>query len=67
MDSKFTPENIANVTFEINSHSEINCTEKNPGEMEPSDTVIQRLLNYSKALIAVESKLTNRTNLLLLN
>ncbi|PKP48416.1 MAG: hypothetical protein CVT94_08490 [Bacteroidetes bacterium HGW-Bacteroidetes-11] len=67
MDSNFTPENIANVTFEINSHSEINCSKKDPGEMEPSDSVIQRLLNYSKALIAVESKLTNRTNLLLLN
>lgn len=67
MDSNFTPENITNVTFEPNSHSQINCTKKDPGEIGPSDSVIQRLLNYSRALIAVESKLTSRTSLLLLN
>ncbi len=67
MNSNFTPENITNVAFEKNNHSEVENLRSLQVDTEPSDSVIRQLLNYSRSLIAVESKITSKTSLLLLN
>ncbi|KAF0200950.1 MAG: hypothetical protein FD170_3112 [Bacteroidetes bacterium] len=67
MNSNFTPENITNVAFEKNSLSEVENLRSLQVDTEPSDSVIRQLLNYSRSLIAVESKITSKTSLLLLN
>lgn len=67
MNSNFTPENITNVAFEKNSLSEVENPANVRVDSEPSDSVIRQLLNYSRSLIAVESKITSKTSLLLLN
>lgn len=67
MNSNFTPENITNIAFEKNNLSEVENLRSLQVDTEPSDSVIRQLLNYSRSLIAVESKITSKTSLLLLN
>jgi len=67
MDKSFTPQDFSNVTFEPSHLKKVRHIEHSKGANFPSESVIQHLLNYSRALTVIESKLTGKTNLLLLN
>ncbi|MDY0103954.1 MAG: hypothetical protein RBS07_13550 [Lentimicrobium sp.] len=67
MDKSFTPQNFSNVTFDVNHQPETKTKVNSSGEKQPSESVIQHLLNYSRALVVIESKLTGTKSVLLLN
>lgn len=67
MDESFTPKNFTHVTFEFSHQKDVRTAAHSKGVNHPSESVIQHLLNYSRALAVIDSKLTGKTNLLLLN
>lgn len=67
MDKSFTPQDFSNITFDASHQPEARTKVNKPGEKQPSESVIQHLLNYSRALMVIESKLTGTTSVLLLN
>lgn len=65
MRKNFTSQNHSN--FIIEPQQEVKKMLNSPGENQPSESVIQHLLNYSRALMVIESKLTGTKSALLLN
>ena len=65
MRKNFTSQNHSNFIFD--HQQEVKKMLNSPGENQPSESVIQHLLNYSRALMVIESKLTGTTSTLLLN
>ena len=65
MRKNFTPQNHSN--FIIEHQQEVEKMLNSPGENQPSESVIQHLLNYSRALMVIETKLTGTISTLLLN
>jgi hypothetical protein len=66
MDKSFTPQNFSNITFDASHQPQVKRKVNSTGEKQPSESVIQHLLNYSRALMVIESKLTG-TSVSLLN
>ena len=65
MRKNFTSLNHSNCTFD--HHQEVEKMLNSTGENQPSESVIQHLLNYSRALMVIETKLTGTKSTLLLN
>ncbi len=65
MRRNFTSQNHSN--FIIDHQQEVEKMLNSPGENQPSESVIQHLLNYSRALMVIETKLTGTKSTLLLN
>lgn len=65
MRKNFTSQNHSNCT--IDHQQEVEKMLNSPGENQPSESVIQHLLNYSRALMVIETKLTGTKSTLLLN
>lgn len=65
MRKNFTSHNHSN--FVIDHQQEVKKMLNSPGENEPSESVIQHLLNYSRALMVIETKLSGTKSILLLN
>lgn len=67
MDINFTPFQFSGVTYESATLLNKNADQENLHLAEPSETVISNILNFSKALVVAESKISGTKHLLLLN
>lgn len=65
MRKNFTSQHHSN--FIIDHQQEVKKSLNRTGENKPSESVIQHLLNYSRALMVIETKLTGTKSTLLLN